>query len=204
MQAAVGAARSAKVPLCQWAHADPTPRGRAGEIGERSGLPTGALDRFEVASWVPLPDPDSPDERWVGRGYDVVVIDCLDEMLRSQAWPDADTILRHSRWLRECAQRSSTAVVITAAQTRCPGLATRVSWTPGGATGFGPAFDDVADSSCQIFLDVEGEIGVRLASRGGQRFEPAESDGFRLPDSPAQQLTTRPIAAMSVALLVHG
>jgi len=97
MQAAVGASRSARVLFVN-GHM-PTRRLLAGlrDIGERSGLTAHDLDRFEVASWVPLPSPDSPDDRWVGFGYDVVVIDCLDEMFRPQAWPDPDELLRHGR-----------------------------------------------------------------------------------------------------------
>ncbi len=169
MQAAVGAARSAKVLFVN-GHM-PTRRLLVGlrDIGEQSGLTPEALDRFEVASWVPLPNPGGPDDRWLGYDYDVVVIDCLDEMFRPQAWPDADEVLRHSRWLRECAQRSSTALVITAraeqaSQIGYPGFAE--AWRRHRAR---LAFDDIADSSCQIFLDAEGEISVRLASRGGQR-----------------------------------
>ena len=72
------------------------------------------MDRVEVASWMPLPDGDISDAWWFGAGYDAVVIDCLDEMFRPQAWLDAENILRHGRWLRECAQRSSTAPFVTA------------------------------------------------------------------------------------------
>lgn len=122
-----------------------------------------------MASWVPLPDPDSPDDHWVGRGYDAVVIDCLDEMFRPQAWPDAGEILRHCRWLRECAQRSATALVITARTDQAAKIGHQgfvEAWRPHRAR---LAFDDISDSSCQIFTDGEGETGVRLASRGGQR-----------------------------------
>jgi len=169
MQAAVGAARTARVLFVN-GHM-PTRRLLAGlrDLGERSGPSSDALARVEVASWVPLPDPDSPDNHWVGRGYDAVVIDCLDEMFRPQAWPDAEGILRHCRWLRECAQRSATALVITA-RTDQPAKIGHQSfveaWRPHRAR---LAFDDIADSSCQIFIDAEGETVVRLASRGGQR-----------------------------------
>ncbi len=169
MQAAVGASRSARVLFVN-GHM-PTRRLLAGlrDIGERSGLTAHDLDRFEVASWVPLPSLDSPDDRWVGFGYDVVVIDCLDEMFRPQAWPDPDELLRHGRWLRECAQRSSTALVATARAENADQI---------GYSGFARAwrrhrvrlaFDDIADSSCHIFYDADSKICVRLASRGGQR-----------------------------------
>ena len=124
----------------------------------------------------------------MGRGgYDVVVMDCLDEMFRPQAWPDEEQILRHSRWLRECAQRSSTAVVITARADQV----SRIGY-PGFVDAWRRhrvrlAFDDVADSSCQMFLDVDGGIGVRLASRGGQRFSQRSRMGsdslIRLPSN---------------------
>ena len=176
MQAAVGAARTAKVLFVN-GHM-PTRRLLAGlrDLGERSGLSSDALARFEVASWVPLPDPDSPDNHWVGRGYDAVIIDCLDEMFRPQAWPDADGILRHCRWLRECAQRSATALVITARTDRAVKIGHQgfvEAWRPHRAR---LAFDDIADSSCQIFIDAEGETAVQIGLSRRATDKPAKSD----------------------------
>lgn len=90
-------------------------------------------------------------------------------MFRPQAWPGASELLRHGRWLRECAQRTSTALIITARAEQAshvgyPSFADAWHHHPVRLT-----FDDIADSSCQVFFDADGEISVRLASRGGQR-----------------------------------
>ena len=73
-----------------------------------------AGDRIEIASWVPLPDYRSDDSSWFGAAYDVLIIDCYDEMFRPAAWPKGDTAIRQGRWLRELARRTNTALVLTA------------------------------------------------------------------------------------------
>ncbi len=75
-----------------------------------------ALGRIENASWIPLPDPDcdNEDDAWFGAGYDVLVLDCYDEMLRPRAWPTGRAALRAARSLRELARRTNTAAVLTA------------------------------------------------------------------------------------------
>ena len=127
------------------------------------------MDRVEVASWMPLPDGDISDAWWFGAGYDAVVIDCLDEMFRPQAWLDAENILRHGRWLRECAQRSSTAPFVTASAESPDDV---------GAPSFDHSWrrhrvrrplTDIVEASCEMFLDAQPDTVIRMAARGGQR-----------------------------------
>lgn len=168
IQMALGAAASSKVLFVNGHLGSRRLVASLRAIGGACGVATAALDGFQIASWIPLPYPGREDDQWIGVEYDVVVIDCLDEMFRPQAWPDPQNALRYGRWLRECAQRSSTALIVTARAAEPEQV---------GSQGFTAAwrrhplhdvFDDIADASCRMFLDDNAEIALHLACRGGQ------------------------------------
>jgi hypothetical protein len=59
-----------------------------------------ASEEVDIASWVPLPDYRSGELSWFGADYDLLIIDCLDEMLRPRAWPKSCSAVPHGRWLQ--------------------------------------------------------------------------------------------------------
>lgn len=163
------AARSAKVLFVNGHRSTRRLVGSLRDIGERSGLAANDLDRFEVASWVPLPNPDNTDDRWVGCGYDVVFIDCLDEMFRPQAWPEADEWIRQGQVAAGvCAKIVYGARRHRARRRSRPDRLPQLQGSP-RCHRVSLAFDDLADRWCQIFFNEEAEIRVRLASRGDSR-----------------------------------
>lgn len=125
-----------------------------------------AGDRIEIASWVPLPDYRSDESGWFGANYDVLIIDCFDEMLRPAAWPKRDTAIRQGRWLRELARRTNTGLVLTARAERPRSRGRRAfekSWHRHWAR---PVFDDVADLHVELWPEETGGTRFHATARG--------------------------------------
>ncbi len=130
------------------------------------GLHRDAVGRIEVASWIPLPDPGCDDETWFGAGYDVLIIDCYDEMLRPRAWPTGLTALRAARWLRELARRTNTAVVLTARADR-PAMVGRPAFEESWHGHWvRPLFDDVAGLRLELSMGKNGVSSFHATARG--------------------------------------
>ncbi|GAA1875612.1 hypothetical protein GCM10009814_02170 [Lapillicoccus jejuensis] len=119
---------------------------------------------LDVASWMPLPDsPAHP--AWFESTYDVVVVDCLDEMTTSH-WVRTTSLSDVGRRLRECARRSSTTLIIT-------GRSAAVDrGAAAGTTDRGPdgdVFDDVADVHLRLGGGGDDVELVEVEVRGGRR-----------------------------------
>ena len=163
---AVSAAATSRVALANEHLATHLVRERFLSSASAAGLHQGAVDSIEVASWIPLPDPGCPDETWFGSSYDVLVIDCYDEMVRPFAWPTGLAALRAARWLRELARRTNTAVVLTARAARLSGLgrpAFEDSWHGHWAR---PLFDDIADLRLELSPGKDGATAFLATARG--------------------------------------
>ena len=125
-----------------------------------------ASDQIEIASWIPLPDYRSGESSWFGVDYDVLIIDCYDEMLRPAAWPKKGSAMRQCRWLRELARRSNTALVLTAhvERARTPGRrAFERAWQRHWVR---PALDDTADVQVQLWPDAKYSTRFLASARG--------------------------------------
>ena len=125
-----------------------------------------AGDRIEIASWVPLPDHRSDDCSWFGAAYDVLIIDCYDEMLRPAAWPKGDTAIRQGRWLRELARRTNTALVLTARSERARSHGRRPFERAWHAHAARPVFDEVADLRVELWPEKIGGARFHATARG--------------------------------------
>lgn len=125
-----------------------------------------ASGKVAIASWVPLPDYRSAELSWFGANYDLLIIDCLDEMLRPAAWPKSASAISHGRWLRELARRSNTALVLTgrAERPRSSGRgAFERSWHSHWSR---PVFDDIADVQIQLWPDRNSNTRFLATARG--------------------------------------
>lgn len=119
---------------------------------------------LDVASWMPLPgSPVHP--AWFESTYDVVVLDCLDEMMTSH-WVRTTSLWDVGRRLRECARRSSTALIITARSAGASRGAVADTTDRGPS---GPVFDDVSDTHIRLGRDGDGLGLVEVEVRGGRR-----------------------------------
>ena len=140
-----------------------------------------ASDQVEIASWIPLPDYRSGESSWFGVDYDVLIIDCYDEMLRPAAWPKNGSAVRQCRWLRELARRSNTALVLTARVERARSHgrpAFERAWHRHWAR---PAFDDSADVQVQLWPDMSSGTRFLACARGyGQATGWAHQHGGKL------------------------
>ncbi|NYG07765.1 hypothetical protein BJ986_002252 [Phycicoccus badiiscoriae] len=131
-----------------------------------AGTDRTAVDRIEIASWIPIPDFRSDDPSWFGADYDVLIIDCLDEMLRPRAWPRGPVAVLTGRWLREMARRSNTALILTARGDRPPDdgrWSFEGAWQSHWAR---PVFDDIADVQLSLWESGESRVGLHATARG--------------------------------------
>ncbi len=131
-----------------------------GDVTGRSGLgpratPDGSTAGLELASWLPLPDWREPDAGWEGALYDVVIIDCYDEMIRPAALPGPGDALRAGRWLREQTRRTETVLVLTS---RTPTRHTAAA-AEDGLVDVRSVFDDI----CDLRIDI-GDHGDAASS----------------------------------------
>ncbi len=125
-----------------------------------------AGDRIEIASWVPLPDYRSDESSWFGAAYDLLIIDCYDEMLRPAAWPKGDTAIRQGRWLRELARRTNTALVLTARAERARSQGRRAFERAWHGHRSRSVFDDVADLRVELWPEKIGGTRFHAVARG--------------------------------------
>lgn len=125
-----------------------------------------ADDRIELASWIPLPDFLSDDSSWFGAAYDILIIDCYDEMLRPAAWPKGDTAIRQARWLRELARRSNTALVLTARAERARSQGRPAFDKAWHRHPSRPVFDDVADLRVEVWPGKTRGTRFQAVARG--------------------------------------
>lgn len=165
-QLAATASRTARVAVANDHLATHLLRDQVSQAASRSGTDRTAADRIEIASWVPIPDFRCDETSWFGADYDLLVIDCFDEMLRPQAWPQGDVVVRRARWLRELARRSNTALVLTAraGRPRSGGWkAFERAWHRHCARA---VFDDIADLRLQLCYDKAGRVAFSGFARG--------------------------------------
>ena len=125
-----------------------------------------AVDRIEIASWIPIPDLRSDDPSWFGADYDVLIVDCLDEMLRPRESPEGPMAVRTGRWLREMARRSHTALILTARGDRPPDVG-RWSFDRAWQSHWArPVFDDIADMQFSLYDSEGSRVGLHAMARG--------------------------------------
>jgi predicted ATP-dependent serine protease len=166
IQAAVHAARTARVGIANGHMATHLLREQILAAASLTETDRAAADRIEIASWIPVPDFRCDETSWFGAAFDVLVIDCLDEMFHPGAWPDADSAIRSARWLREMARRTNTALVLTGrAERMCSAgrEAFESAWQRNWAR---PVFDDVADLSLEFWFDDHGDVAFHASARG--------------------------------------
>lgn len=132
-------------------------------LRDRLHSPSGQVD---IASWVPLPDYRAAELTWFGAGYDLLIIDCLDEMLRPGAWPNGGSAISHGRWLRELARRSDTALVLTARAERVRSSGRRAFERSWHSHWSRRVFDDIADVQVQLWPDRRGGNRFLATARG--------------------------------------
>jgi len=124
------------------------------------------VDRIDIASWVPIPALRCDEPSWFGSEYDVMIIDCFDEMLRPRAWPEGRMAVLTGRWLREMARRSNTALVLTARADRAPAKGRppfERAWHSHWARA---VFDDIADVQLSLWESEDQNVAFHAMARG--------------------------------------
>jgi len=127
-----------------------------------------ARARIELCSQLGFPPQgDRLGRRWVASGYDLIIVDTMDESFLPEAAPaTSEQWLRELRWWRDLARGNNTALLLTA---RVPSPqdagseSFRREWAKHLAR---PVFEDISDVRMEMYETTDTPLAVTAYRRG--------------------------------------